>query len=182
MDRILRAVPANRARVQARVLSATREYLLSLNGSNKKANPRQEIERLELALHSLARALSGLSSGAEEHLADRRKDSPAYQESMNPWALSNAVHRFLIENKAGLVQKPGPPRSGPIAHHHKRLLDKRLEIAFEIGHAGARPRNGYPKFRDLCIAPAALKLRGLIGDPKKWQDLRRNKPTKNSTK
>jgi hypothetical protein len=182
MDRILNSVQQNRARVKARVLAATRDYLLSLDRSNKKANPRQEIERLEAALHSLAGALSGLSIGAEEHLANRRNDSPAYEDPINPWAMNNAVQRFLIENKTGLVDKPSPPRPGPIVHHHKRRLDERLELAFEIGHGGVRPKNGYPKFRDLCIAPAVLQLRAFIGEPKKWQDLRRNNPRKISGK
>ena len=182
MDRILNSVPQNRPRVKARVLSATRDYLLSLDGTNKKANPRQEIESLEAALHSLAGALSGLSLGSEEHLAHRRNDSPAYEEPMNPWALGIAVHRFLIENKGGLIHKPGPPPSGPIAHYQKRLLNDRLGLAFEIGHGGVRPRNGFPKFRDLCIAPASLKLRGMIGNPKRWQDLHRNNPNKKSAK
>jgi hypothetical protein len=182
MGRILDSVPQNKQRVKAKVLAATRDYVLSLGRSNKKANPRQEIERLEAALHSLAGALSGLSSGAKEHLADRRSDSPAYEEPIDPWALGIAVHRFLVENKAGLVQKPGPPGSGPIVHRQKRLLNERLQLAFDIGHGGLPPRNGFPKFRDLCIAPASLKLRGMIGDPKKWQDLRRNNPAKKSTK
>jgi hypothetical protein len=178
MDRILSEVPQNRARVKARVLSATRDYLLSLDRPNKKANPRQEIGRLEDALHSLARALSGLSRGATEHLARLRNDSPAYEDPIDPWGLGIAVHRFLIENKGGLVDKPAPPRSGPIVHHQKRRLDERLELAFEIGHGGVRQKNGYPKFRDLCIGPAVLQLRALIGEPKKWQDLRRNNPRK----
>jgi hypothetical protein len=178
---ILECVEKDKGRVEKIVVSAAAEYVRSLQlPPLKRANPAREIAQLNRALQSVLKALSDLSRTSETILNRARRDPGSRDPSSHDGitdckALNNSVHRFLIENKEGLASTSGGARPGrPEVDDKRRFLD-RLELAFFIGHGGASPQRGLPKFLIRCAAPKGMKLRNIEGGTNWWDDLRRKK-------
>jgi hypothetical protein len=178
MASILECVSKNKGRVEKLVVSAATEYERSFQlPPLKRANPAREIEQLNRALQSVLKALSDLSRTSETILDSARRDPGSRDSSSHDGitdcnALSNSIHRFLIENNEGLASPADTARPGrPQVDDKRRLLEK-LDMAFFIGH-GTR---GRPKFLTRCAAPKGMKLRNNEGGTNWWDDLRRKKP------
>jgi hypothetical protein len=170
------------------VVSAANEYVRSLQlPPLKRANPEREIAQLNRALQSLLKALSDLSRTSETILDRARRDPGSRDPSSHDGitdckALNNSIQRFLIENKEGLATTSGGARPGrPEVNDKRRLLD-RLELAFIVGHDGASPQRGRPKFLTRCATPKEMKLRNKEGATNWWDDLGRKKSRAKRTK
>jgi len=179
LKRIRSAVKTKHDVVERIVVEAANDYLRGMNSPNvARSNPAREIAALKKALQSMVSALDGLSERSASILdAARRPPGGLDTRGVDPAdcaALSNAIHRFLIENVVGLdtVIDQGA-RGGRSTVDAKRHLLDRLDRAFVTGHGGALPARGRPAFLRLCGSPKALKLSDIGGDW--WEDLRRKK-------
>jgi hypothetical protein len=188
MARILQCVTTNKERVEKIVVGAASDYVRELSLPKiPRPNPAREIAGLNQALQSLVRALGGLSSETREILDGPERRDPAYRhpsiEPMDCAALSNSVHRFLIENKIVIemeVRNRALPGRSKVSA--KRQLLDRLVLAFAIGHGAPRPQGrkavrpqGRPAFLNLCGSPINLQN---TGAGNWWDDLNRKKPSK----
>jgi hypothetical protein len=177
---ILECVKKDKGRVEKIVVSAATEYVRSLQLPLKRANPAREIAQLNRALQLVLKALSDLSRTSETILDRARRDPGSRDPSSHDGvtdckALNNSIQRFLIENKEGLASTVGTARPGRPQVDDKRRLFEKLDMAFFIGHGGAR---GRPKFLTRCAVPEKMKLRKEEGTTNWWDDLGRKKPGK----
>jgi hypothetical protein len=179
---ILQCVTTDKARVEKIVVSAATAYVRSLElPPLKRANPVREIAQLKGALQTVLKALSDLSGPSQAFLDSARRDPgsrdpSSHDEITDCKALSNCIHRFLIENKDGLDSTAaGGARPGRPEVNDKRQLLDRLELAFFIGQDPKSPRRGLPKFLTRCAAPQKMKLQNKEGTTNWWDDLRRKK-------
>jgi hypothetical protein len=184
LKNILECVSEDERRVEKIVVSAATEYIRSLElPPLKRANPAREIAQLNSALQSMLKALSDLSRTSEKFLDRTRRDPGAqdpssHDEITDCRALSNCLHRFLIENKKGLevTVKDGASPGRPKVSAKRHLLE-RLDFAFAVGHGGAMPLRGRPTFLRLCGSPESMKLKK-TGVGNWWDDLDRKNPGK----
>lgn len=180
---ILECVNVDKIRVEKIVVSAASEYVRSLERPPlKRANPANEIALLDGALQSMLKALSDLSPASKAFLDGARRDPGSLEPSSHDdvtdcAALSNCIHRFLIENKDGLDNPLARgARPGRSKVNDRRRLLERLNIAFAAGSGGEKPSRSRSAFLRLCGAAPSMKLNSNSG-ANWWDDLDRKKST-----
>jgi hypothetical protein len=164
--------PSPRALNMAVIAAST--FVDLYDPEQKKPNVRAQVERLGTAVDEMRRALSNLTSAAEDHLKRHRNISEA-NEPIETDKLHRLVHQFAYENRPGFEDLPEKTKAGPKEQRLEKSLIEHFKEAFIVGHDGVRPKAGFPEFRKLCRTP--LVQMGLLKnlDDKSLQDkARRN--------
>jgi hypothetical protein len=100
----------------------------------------------------MRRALSQLSSGAEDHLSRHRRTSPA-NDPIDANQLRQLVHQFAFENRLGFQNLPAKTKAGRVENLPEKALIREFNQAFKAGHRGVNARTGWPDFLNLCRDP-----------------------------
>jgi hypothetical protein len=180
IEHIRELLSKNQRRATLRVVEAAKLYALRSEffPTNKKPNPRREIENLRAAIIELRKALSAVSQDAERHLQARYCQGAAHESPMHCKDLWTAIIRFAVENRNGLSEPAAVARAGAPAKSFERSLMENFREAFDISRDAGGSTRGWPGFLAACAEPLQKRYKLPSIEVKSWQDKRRKNPVR----